>query len=106
MSSSTYVAARTISTQPLSRISPTMPASYPPPAVAQATWLNVKKRKSSTDTPVSTWSHSSSRPLDDLDTTPKSSSNTCTTTRITTDSYPGRLGGNSISKQQLRAVTT
>ena len=36
MSLWTYMAARTLSTRPLSRLSPPMSASYPPPAVAQA----------------------------------------------------------------------
>ena len=55
----------------LSHRSPPMLDSYPQPAPAQATWLNVKRRNSSTGTPASTWSHSSSRPLDDLATTHK-----------------------------------
>ena len=64
----------------------------PPPAVAQVTWPNAKRRENVTDTPVSAWSHSSSRPQNNLATTPKKSSNTSTTIRTTTDNYPRRLG--------------
>ena len=72
-------------------------------ALAQATWLNVKRRKSSTDTPASTWSHSSSGLPDDPVTTDKSSSNTFSAIRTTPDAWAAiqTTLHNSTSKQQL-----
>ena len=72
----------------LSHRSPPMLDSYPQPAPAQATWLNVKRRNSSTGTPASTWSHSSSRPLDDLATHQQPSRPLSTTASPNTNCEP------------------
>ena len=101
-SSLNYVAIRITLSRPLSpHFHPTL-NSFPPPVDAQAPWLNARRRPNSPDTPASIWFHSFSNLQEDRDTTPANSSNTLMKTRII---HQTTLH-NSISKQQLRAVTT
>ena len=79
-SCSTCADTRTTSTRQWSRHFPPTQDSSRQPAPAKAKWSNVKRRKSLTGTPASTWSRSSWRPRVDLATLRKSSSKVLTAT--------------------------
>ena len=109
MSLSTYVAARTVLTQPLSRFSPPMPVSYLPPAVAQASWPNAKRREKFDK--YRPYQPCPIHPRDHWTTwlpRPKTHQTPPQRHGPPTDSYPGRLGGHPdhLAKQHLQTTTS